>query len=114
MAVVNDHPDHTQDGFVVWVIKSIQRLILSVNCKCILGQIICTDAEEINFLCQKIADHNSRRGFNHNTDLDLSERDLLRRQFIPYRGKDLLDLPDFFDGSDHWEHDRDRTISTGA
>ena len=59
------------------IIKIIQLRILSVNRKCILGQIIGSDTEEIDFFCKFSTDHNSCRRFNHNALCDLAKFNVL-------------------------------------
>ena len=40
-------------------------MIYAINCQGILYQIISTNTEEINILCQKRSHYSSSRGFNH-------------------------------------------------
>ena len=56
---------------MVCIIKHIQVLVLTIDCKCILGQIVCSDAEEINELRQFIRDHDCRRSLDHDADLHI-------------------------------------------
>ena len=47
------------------IVKCFQFCILTVNCQCILCQVIRSDTKKINFFCQLITNHNCRRSFNH-------------------------------------------------
>jgi len=51
---------------MVWVVKIIQLLILTVNRQGILSQVIRSDAEEIHHFRQTVADHHGSRCLDHN------------------------------------------------
>ena len=42
VAIVDHHPDHTQDSFVMRIVKIIQARILAVDCQRILRKIVCS------------------------------------------------------------------------
>ena len=72
MRILYYHTDHCKNCRMMRIKETVKLWILSVNSKCILRQIICSNAEEINLLCKLTAYHNSCWCLNHNTLLRLS------------------------------------------
>ena len=67
-------PEH---GFMTGVIVFVKTLSLPVEGQCILGQVVGTDAEEVDFLRQLVCDHGRCRGLHH----DPKRRDPVRYAF---------------------------------
>ena len=67
MRIPHGHFDQAQDRRMMRVKKRVQVCLPPVNGQCILGQVVGTDAEEINFPGQFAADEGCSRRFNHNT-----------------------------------------------
>ena len=105
MGALGRHPDHPQYRRVMRVIELIEFGILAVDSQCILSQIVRSDAEEINFLRQFAADHNGRRGLDHDAQFHiLFIRDAFALQLFFHLANDLFDLLHFFYRDDHREH----------
>ena len=62
MTVIYDHLKHSEDCFMMGIIEAVKLWILTVNRQCVLGQVIGSNGEEINLLCQKIRDHDCCAG----------------------------------------------------
>ena len=93
MGIVSRHLDHSEHCRVMRVIKHIQLRILTVDRQSILGQVICTNAEEINFLRQLTADHYRSRCLDHDTKLHIFlERDPLISEFFLHLSDDLFEV----------------------
>ena len=114
MRIFNRHADQPQHRFMVRVIKALQLLVLPVDRKGILGQIIGSDTEKLHFLRQLVADDSRCGRLHHDSRFHLSEGDPLRRELPFYILHDLTDLPDFLYGDDHGKHDRGRSINGSA
>ena len=100
---------------MVGIIEHIKLCILSVDCQCILCQIVGSDTEKIHFLCQFIGNDDRRRCLDHNTEFHLAIRNLLCIKFCTDLRHDLLDLLYLPDGNNHRHHngnvaERTRTV----
>ncbi len=97
---------------MVRIVDIVQRLVLTVNGQRILGQIVCSDAEEIHLGSQHIRNHNGRRRLNHNAKLHIAEGNVrlgkLRLHFL----HNALNLLYLIHRDNHWEHNGSRTVST--
>ena len=86
--------------------KIIQLFILPVRSKCVLNQIIGTDAEKIHQLCQFVAYHHRCRCFNHDPLLRKHAGNLCPFQFFLYFSHNDCNLLYLFHRSDHGIHNR--------
>ena len=105
MRILYYHTDHCKNCRMMRIKETIKLWILSVNSKCILRQIICSNAEEINLLCKLTAYHNSCWCLNHNTLLRLSIGNTLLIKLCLYFFYDFLNLSYFPKACDHRIHD---------
>ena len=95
---------------MVGIIEHIKLCILSVDCQCILCQIVGSDTEEVYHLCKSVTDDCCCRSFDHDS--------LLRNLCIKFctdLRHDLLDLLYLPDGNNHRHHngnvaERTRTV----
>ena len=86
------------------IVDIIKFHILSVNRKCVLCQIVRSDTEEVNFLCQQITDHDRCRRLYHNPLLHFSVTNSFCIQFSLNLFHNRLDLPHFIDRDNHRIH----------
>ena len=87
------------------IIELIQFWILTVDCQCILGQVVCSNTEEINLLGKLFTDHDSRRCLDHDTDFNIFEWNSGLSKFFFYFFQNLFNLPYFINRNNHREHD---------
>ena len=99
---------------MVGVVDRIEFCILTVNSQRILRQIVGSDAEEIYFLRQKIADHHRCRRLDHNSLLNLTHRKFSVLQFPAHFIQNLFASSDLIHRNDHRIHDPDISIGTGS
>ena len=96
------------------IIELVQFRILTVNCQCILGQIICSDAEEIHFPGKLPADHNGSRCFDHDSDRGCAEGNAPFGQFSLHLVFQFSDATDLVYSGDHRVHDGDIAVGGGT
>ena len=92
------------------IVNVVKLTVLSVNRQCILGQVICSDTEEVYLFCQKITDHHCCRCLDHDTLFNFTILDSFFCQFCLDRLYDLLDLFYFIYRDDHRVHNSYVTI----
>ena len=82
--------------------------VAAVNCKGILGQIVCANAEKCSFLCKQICNQGSSWCFNHNANLDIIIIcNTLCCKFLFAFFQQLFCCADFLYTSYQWQHDLD-------
>ena len=96
------------------IIKGIQLRILPVYCKCVLGQIIRTNTEEIYFFRQFLTDHDCCRSLDHNTLHHITICNLLTVKFLLDLFHNLLDAMNLTYRCDHRVHYSDIAIYAGT
>ena len=96
------------------IIECIQFFILTVNCKCILCKIVCSNTEEINQFCKFITNHYCSRCFNHNSLFYILVWNLTITQFLLYFLYNFLNLLHFFYRCNHWIHNCNLSIIGGS
>ena len=57
MRAIDGHLNHPKNRLMMWIIELIQLLILAIDRKCILREVVGADAEEIDELCQLLTWH---------------------------------------------------------
>ena len=77
-----------------------------VNRDGVLGQVVCADAKEVNFLGQPVSHNGRGRHFHHDAELDfVSIRNLLKIEPVFFLLQQRLHLLHFFQQRDHRHHD---------
>ena len=95
--------------------EGIELGLLTVDGQGILGQVVGTDAEEVDFLSQFFTHDGSSRCFDHDADFHIFiVGNAFFIQFLTDFVKDFFAPLYFPDGNDHREHDGDLTISRSA
>ena len=95
--------------------EGIEFRLLTVDGQGVLGQIVRTDAEEVDFFSQFFTHDGSRRRFDHNADFHiLIVGNPFRIQFPADFVQDFFALLYFPDGNNHGEHDGNLTECRGT
>ena len=69
--------------WVMRIVETAQIIVLTVTCQSILGQVIGTAGEEVNFLSQPVGNDGCCGSFDHNADLNMiAVRQALSIQFL--------------------------------
>ena len=89
---------------MMWIIESVQSVVLPVDSQRILCQIIRADTEEINMLRQLLTHHDSRRSLDHNSLFRNCVRNLFFLQLLSHLSHDFLNIQHFLHGNDHRIH----------
>ena len=77
---MRDDAQHFQHSRMMRIIKFVKLLVLTVDCKRILSQVVGADAEKIDKLCKLGADHDGGRRFDHDAAFNLVDHDSPRGQ----------------------------------
>ena len=97
---------------MVRIIELVQIVALTVHRQCILRQVIGTNREEIDFLCQTVAHHNRRWGLNHDAKLYIIRHcNAFCRKFLTHILTNALDFLYLPNRSNHGEHNGNLAIS---
>ena len=94
------------------IIEFIQFFILTVDGKRVLGQIVCTDTEEVNHFSKSVTDDRCRRSLNHDSLLRNLVLDFLLFEFCLYLSYDLIDFLNFLCRGDHRIHDGEISVNS--
>ena len=95
--------------------EGIELRLLTVDSQGVLGQVVRTNTEEVDFVCQFFTHDGSRRRFNHDADFHiLIVGNAFGIQFLADFIQDLFALLYFPDGNNHREHDSNLTECRGT
>ena len=110
MRAIDGHLNHPKNRLMMWIIELVQLLILAIDRKCILREVVGADAEEIDELCQLLTDHHCCRRLDHDALLRNRIRDLLPLEFCRHLCDDLTDPKHLIYGDDHRIHDGEVSV----
>ena len=102
-----DQPEHCR---MMRVIETVQFVILTIHGKCILCEVIGSDAEEVHHPAKLIGYDRCGGSLDHNTFFHITKGNSVGGQLCTYSCRDLLDLFNLLRGGDHRIHHRDGSV----